>query len=162
MAPLPGRDHHLLCPLVPPLSVSLRACGRIDAGARPGPRWELWSGGPVQAYGPELERRCRPYLKLTSKSYRVDETYIQIKGEDKYLYRAVDKHGQTVDFLLTPRRDARAAKRFLREVLTEPENPHPRVINVDKNPAYPAAVKALKEEGTLRRRCRGVPVQVLE
>ena len=108
----------------------------------------------VQAYGPELEKRCRPHLKPTSKSYRVDETCIRIRGEYRYLFRAVDKEGQTIDFLLTARRDARAAKRFFRKALSGPGNPHPRVINVDKNPAYPAAVEALKAEGTLRRRCR--------
>jgi transposase-like protein len=46
----------------------------------------------VQAYGPELEKRCRPHLKPTAKSYREDETYTRIIGEGKYLYRAVDKH----------------------------------------------------------------------
>ena len=63
------------------------------------------------------EKRCRRHLKPTAKSYRVDETYIRIKGQDNYLYRAVDKHGQTIDFLLTARRDARAPKRFLRKAL---------------------------------------------
>jgi transposase, IS6 family len=46
----------------------------------------------VQTYGPELNRRCRPHLKTTNKSYRTDETYIKVKGEDKYLYRAVDSN----------------------------------------------------------------------
>jgi hypothetical protein len=55
----------------------------------------------VQQYGPELEKRCRPHLKPTNKSYRVDETYIKVKGKDRYLYRAVDSTGQTIDFLLT-------------------------------------------------------------
>jgi len=63
----------------------------------------------------------------------------------------VDKHGQTIDFLLAAKRDASAAKRCFRKALNGPQNPHPRVINVDKNPAYPAAVKALKEDGTLHR-----------
>jgi transposase, IS6 family len=116
----------------------------------------------VQTYGPELEKRCRQHLKPTTKSYRVDETCIRIRGEYHHLFRAVDKHGQTIDFLLTARRDTRAAKRSFRKALSGPGNPHPRIINVDKNPAYPAAVKALKEEGTLRRHCRGAPVQVLE
>jgi transposase-like protein len=71
----------------------------------------------VQAYGPELERRCRPDLKPTAKSYRVDETYMRIKGEDKYLYRAVDNDGQTIDFLLTARRDAKAVPRCFRRAL---------------------------------------------
>ena len=101
-----------------------------------------------------MEKPCRRHLKPTLKSYRVDETSIRIKGELNYLYRAVDKNGQTIDFLLTARRDAKAAKRFLRKALSQPGNPHPRVINVNRNPAYPAAVEALKAEGTLRRRCR--------
>jgi IS6 family transposase len=54
----------------------------------------------VQAYAPELNKRCRPHLKPTNKSYRIDETYIKVKGEDKYLYRAVDAVGQTIDFLV--------------------------------------------------------------
>ena len=108
----------------------------------------------MQAYGPELNKRCRPYLKPTNKSYRTDETYIKVKGEDKYLYRAVDSTGQTIEFLLTAKRDAAAAKRFFRRALSAPGNPVPRVINVDKNRAYPAAVEALKVEGTLPRRVR--------
>ena len=55
----------------------------------------------VQTYAPELNKRCRPHLKPTNKSYRTDETYIKVKGEDKYLYRAVDSTGQTIEFLLT-------------------------------------------------------------
>lgn len=77
-----------------------------------------------------------------------------MKGKDKYLYRAVDSTGQTIDFLLTDKRDTAAAKRFFRNALSSPGNPMPRVINVDKNPAYPAAVEALKAEGLLPRRVR--------
>ena len=66
----------------------------------------------------------------------------------------MDSTGQTIEFLLTAKRDAAAAKRFFRKALSAPGNPQPRVINVDKNPAYPAAIEALKAEGTLRRRCR--------
>src|SRR5499427_1510802 len=108
----------------------------------------------VQAYAPELNKRCRVHLKATNKSYRTDETYIKVKGEDKYLYRAVDSTGQTIDFLLTAKRDAAAAKRFFRKALSSPGNPVPRVINVDKNPAFPPAVEALKAEGVLPRRVR--------
>jgi transposase, IS6 family len=103
----------------------------------------------VQAYAPELEKRIRPHLRLTSDSYRVDETYIKIKGKWKYLYRAVDSTGQTIDFMLSVKRDARAAKRFFRKMLRAASHSSPRVINVDKNPAYPPAVEQLKEEGTL-------------
>src|SRR2546427_12534520 len=102
----------------------------------------------VQAYAPELNKRCRPHLKPTNKSYRVDETYIKVKGQDRYLYRAVDSTGQTIDFLLTAKRDAASAKRFFRKVFADPANLQPRVINVDKNPAYPAAIKELKDEDT--------------
>ena len=52
----------------------------------------------VQAYAAELNKRCRRYLKPANKSYRVDETYIKVKGQDRYLYRAIDSAGQTIDF----------------------------------------------------------------
>ena len=65
----------------------------------------------VQRYAPELEKRSRPHLRPTNDSYRVDETYVKIKGQWYYLYRAVDSTGQTIDFMLSARRDKRAAKR---------------------------------------------------
>jgi IS6 family transposase len=108
----------------------------------------------VQAYAPEINRRCRPHLKPTNKSYRIDETYLKIKGKDRYLYRAVDSTGQTIDFLLTAKRNAAAAKRFLLRAIEASGSAMPRVINVDKNPAYPAAVDALKAERALPRRVR--------
>jgi len=106
----------------------------------------------VQAYAPELKKRCRPHLRPTNKSYRIDETYIRIKGEDRYLYRALDSAGQTIDFLLMARRDTAAAKRFLVRAMEASGSPMPRVTNVDRNPAYLAAVEALKAEGSLPRR----------
>ncbi len=108
----------------------------------------------VQVYAPELNKRCRPYLKPTNKSYRIDETYIKVKGQDKYLYRALDSTGQTIEFLLTAKRDKHAAKRFLVKAIEASGNPMPRVINVDKNPAYPAAVEVLKADGVIPRRVR--------
>src|SRR5258707_1016952 len=71
-----------------------------------------------------------------------------------YSWGAVDSTGQTLDFLLSAKRDTAAAKRFFEKVFSLPANPIPRVINVDKNPAYPAAVDALKAEGILPRRVR--------
>jgi transposase, IS6 family len=88
-------------------------------------------------------------LRLTNDSYRVDETYIKIKGKWKYLYCAVDSTGQTIEFILSAKRDAKAAKRFFRKMLKAAPRSSPRVINVDKNPAYPPAVEQLKVEGTL-------------
>ena len=108
----------------------------------------------VQVFGPELDKRCRPHLKPTNRSWRLDETYINVKGRDGFLYRAVDSTGQTIDFLLADRRDAAAAKRFLRRALLNDGNLMPRVSNVDKNPAYPRALEELKCEGAINGRCR--------
>ena len=98
----------------------------------------------VQDYSPELNKRFRPHLRPTNDSWRVDETYILVKGKQKYLYRAVDSQGNTLDFLLTAKRDALAAKRFFRKTLKALHTQTPRVITVDKNPAYPKAIKELK------------------
>ena len=98
----------------------------------------------VQEYSPQIEKRCRPHLKFTNDSWRVDETYILVKGKQKYLYRAVDSMGNTLDFLLTAKRNAKAAKRSFRKTLRAIHTSSPRVITVDKNPAYPKAIKELK------------------
>ena len=71
----------------------------------------------IQAYAVELEKRLRPHLRPTNGSWRVDETYLKVKG--RYLYRAVDSRGQTIDFRLSAKRDAAAAKRFFRKALHE-------------------------------------------
>src|SRR3954454_9439901 len=98
----------------------------------------------VQRYAPELNRRCRPELRMTNRSWRVDETYLRVAGEWTYLYRAVDSTGDTIDFLLSPTRDAGAAKRFFQKALRSANHPRPRVINLDGNPAYPKAINELK------------------
>ena len=90
--------------------------------------------------------------KSTSNSSHTP--YIEVKGEWKYLYRAVDSDGNTLDFLLTAKRDAKAARRFLIKVLGAPHTQDPRVINVDKNPAYPPAVKRLKKDEDLPRKTK--------
>jgi len=115
----------------------------------------------VQKYAPELHRRCHWDLRITNRSWRVDETYLKIAGKWTYLYRAVDSSGDTIDFLLSPKRDADAAKRFLRKALHSPNHPRPRVINVDKNPAYPSAINELKRTRELGRRCRCRPVRYM-
>ena len=103
----------------------------------------------VQAYAPELDKRIRPHLSSINDSWKVDETYIKVKKEWKYLYRAIDSQGNTLDFMLSAKRDAKAAKRFFKKVLKGAWTVMPRVINVDKNPAYPAALKDLKADEVL-------------
>ena len=103
----------------------------------------------VLKFAPELDKRVRPHLGLTNDSWRVDETYIKVKGEWKYLYRAVDSMGNTLDFMLSAKRDGKAAARFFRKVLKAEHTQKPRVITVDKNAAYPAAIEALKADETI-------------
>ncbi len=109
----------------------------------------------VQEYGPELDKRCRPHLRTTNDSWRVDETYIEVKGKPKYLYRAVDSAGNTLDFLLTAKRDATAAKRFFRKTTLKAIHTFcPRVITVDKNAAYPKAINELKHKKQLPKKVK--------
>jgi transposase-like protein len=115
----------------------------------------------VQRYAPELNRRCRPALRNTNQSWRVDETYCRVAGKWTYLYRAVDSAGDTIDFLLSAKRDAAAAKRFLQKALGSPSHPRPRVINVDGNLSYPKAIAQLKDSGELGRCCSCRPIKYL-
>src|SRR5277367_3519748 len=115
----------------------------------------------VQRYAPEMDMRLRCYLKPTNKSWRVDETYIRVKGWWSYLYRAIDSTGATIDFLLSTLRDADAAKRLFRKALVDRPHPQPRVINTDLAPIYNSAIADIKKDGTLRRRCRHRAVQYL-
>jgi len=108
----------------------------------------------IQTYAVDLEKRLRPHLRMSNGSWRVDETYIKVKGRWSYLYRAVDKCGQTIDFMLSAKRDAAAAKRFFRKALAQPHTVNPRTITVDKNPSYPKAVAEMKNDGELWRRSR--------
>lgn len=103
----------------------------------------------VLKVAPELDKRLRRHLKPTNDSWRVDETYIKVKGVWKYLYRAVDSEGNTLDFLLSAKRDGKAAARFFRRMLKAQHTQTPRVINVDKNAAYPVAMETLKGDETL-------------
>src|SRR3954452_8228269 len=105
----------------------------------------------IQAYAPKLEKRIRPHLRSSNGSWRVDETYVKVKGRWTYLYRAVDSRGQTIDFLLSAKRDAEAAKRFFRKALGQPHTVNPRTITVDKNPAYPKAIAEMKQDAELWR-----------
>ena len=64
----------------------------------------------VQRYAPEINRRMRPHLRMSGTSYRIDETYVQVRTEWKYLYRAVDSVGDTIEFMLSARPGVSAAK----------------------------------------------------
>ena len=101
---------------------------------------------------PEFEKRWSPYARSVGDSWRVDETYHEIKGQWVYLYRAVDKAGRTVDFLLSRRRDIGAAKRFFSRATRQ--HGVPRMITLDGYAASHRAVAKLKEVGTLPRSVR--------
>src|SRR5919205_3927815 len=105
----------------------------------------------IQAYAPEIEKRIRPHLRPSNGSWRVDETYVKVKGRWMYLYRAVDSRGQTIDFLFSAKRDAAAAKRFFRKALGQPHTVAPRTVSVDKNAAWPPAIMEMKKQGELWR-----------
>ena len=91
---------------------------------------------------------------MCTGSWSVDETYVRVKERWTYLYRAVDSPGQTIDYLLSARRDTVAAKRFFRKALGQPHVMNTRTITVDKNPAYPRAATQMKRDGELWRQTR--------
>ena len=77
----------------------------------------------VIKYAPEFEKQFRSRQGPVGRSWRLDETYMKIKGQWAYLYRAVDKEGRTVDFLLTPQRDRAAGEAFLRKLFVNTDSP---------------------------------------
>ena len=87
---------------------------------------------------PLLEKTFRKYKRPVGGSWRMDETYIQVKGVWKYLYRAVDRDGKTIDFLLTAKRDKAAAKRFFDKAMQA--NSVPEKVTMDKSGANKAAI----------------------
>jgi putative transposase len=93
----------------------------------------------VIKYAPEFEKAFRRHQRPVGRSWRLDETYVKIKGKSAYLYRAVDKDGNTIDFLLTPTRDRDAAEAFLRKaILTQGL---PEKITIDKSGSNTAAIQ---------------------
>ncbi len=95
-------------------------------------------------YSPLLEEAFHRRKRPVWVSWRMDETYIKVKGQWRYLYRAVDKHGQTIDFLLTEHRDKEAALRFLKKAIRR--NGLPETITLDGSDANAAAIKSYNEE----------------
>lgn len=103
----------------------------------------------VHRYAPEMEKRLRWYWRHSfDSSWRVDETYVKVRGQWKYLYRAIDKCGRTIDFYLSHTRSAATAKQFLcKAIKGQKQWDKPDKINTDKNPAYGAAIAVMKEAG---------------
>ena len=137
--------------LVSPVSAFVRARQRADGRTRGRSGCQLYLALGASVC-PRVEQALSTLSEADQQELSIDETYIKVKGEDKYLYRALDSTGQTIEFLLTARRDTAAARRFLLRAIEASGNPMPRVINVDKNPAYPAAVEALKADEAIPRR----------
>ncbi len=108
----------------------------------------------VQRYAPEINKRMRPHLKMSGTSYRVDETYIKVGKSCKYLYRAVDKEGNTIEFMLSAKRDISAAKRFFKKMMRADHRRLPFSISVDKNAAYPDAFTSSQDEKILPHDCK--------
>ena len=98
----------------------------------------------VVKYAPLLEKQFRARKRAVGSSWRLDETYVKVKGCWKYLYRAVDKAGATVDFLLTAKRDRKAALRFLRKAIGQ--RGAPEKITIDKSGANTAAIESYNAE----------------
>ena len=95
----------------------------------------------VVKFAPMLEEKFRKRKRPVDKRWRMDETYIKVKGQWMYLYRAVDKNGHAIDFLLTRQRDTKAAKAFLVKAIDQ--NGLPELINIDKSGANQAGISNL-------------------
>ena len=94
----------------------------------------------VVKYSPQLDQEFHRRKRPVWVSWRMDETYIKVKGEWKYLYRAVDKYGKTIDFVLTGKRDSKAALKFLKKAVWR--NGLPEMITIDGSDANAAAIKS--------------------
>ena len=108
----------------------------------------------MQRYVPDFEKHWSRYALPVGDSWRVDETYLKVRGQWVYLYRAVDRQGRTVNFLLSKRRDRATAQRFFSRATRQ--HGAPRVITLDGYSASHRAVAKLKEVGTLPHR---VPIR---
>jgi transposase-like protein len=99
----------------------------------------------VQKFTPQLEAAFRKgHKRPVGTNWRMDETYIKVKGQWKYLYRAADRDDQTIDFLLTAHREQKAARRFFKKALRQ--HGLPDTVTIDQSGANTAALEALKEE----------------
>lgn len=97
----------------------------------------------VYKFAPIIEANMQRRKRQVSNSWRMDETYIKVGGKDRYLYSAVDKYGDTIDFLLTKRRMKGSAQKFLNRAIAN--NGSPRVINIDKSGANKEGIKTFNK-----------------
>jgi transposase-like protein len=107
----------------------------------------------VQRYAPEFIKRWNRFSQPAGRSWRVDETYIKVHGQWAYLYRAVDKCGQTVDFRLSRTRDVFAAKAFFKKAIRHEGKP-PHTITLDGYAASHRAVREMRTDGLLPKRTK--------
>ncbi len=105
----------------------------------------------IERCAPELEKRMRRHLRPCRGPWHVDETYVRVDGRWRYLYRAVDGTGQTIDFMLSAKRDKAVARRFFRQALGRENTRNPRTIVTDRLTSYPGALRAMKRAGELGR-----------
>jgi transposase-like protein len=104
----------------------------------------------IVEYSPKLLKKFYKLRKRICGSWRMDETYIKVKGEWCYLYRAVDKHSQTIDIYLSKRRDTTSAKRFFQKCFRSSEIPEK--VNIDKSGSNTAALKAINKDGSVAKK----------
>ncbi len=106
----------------------------------------------VVHYAPKLEKAFHKKKKRPGDRWRMDETYLKVRGQWRDYYRAVDKEGHTVDFLLTAKRDTKAALRFFNKAIGR--NGKPGLINIDKSGANKAGIKQFNSDNNRRVKIR--------
>ena len=107
----------------------------------------------VIQYSPIISYRITKKINKTNDSWRVDETYVKVNGQWTYLYRAIDSDGNTLDFMLSKRRNKKATIKFFRKILGNKSHQKPRAITTDKYSAYPISLKSIKtfKRGPVRK-----------
>ena len=113
----------------------------------------------VFKYAPMIEAFIHKRKNRVCTSWRMDETYIKVAGKDRYLYRAVDKFGDTVDFLLTKRRMKGSAQKFFNKAIANNQNP--RIINIDKSGSNFTAIRAVNRNNFWNKTSKSEGVNTL-